>query len=474
MNIGVSLREPERLGCASAPASPSRRSSRSSCPRPHVPALAVSGDSYVVVTQAENGTAVDLPTDGALAVVLQTNGGTGYEWRTTQAPSLDVIALPADVSWPYTVSDSSLLGAPVSWVWYFPVQGPGETTFSAALYPPGSDVPAETFSLAILVRAESGATATLIYDQCGDIVGIDSYWDGGDDDRLKRDHGLQLERDHAARRHADGRRRRREVPAAPGRRLARRRRMSRTSAGPPPPPARPAWSSPTRRWAATPPARPARSPSWPARRPPARQGDSWERDDGHAAAHVHARHGGGQPSPTAACSCWWPRRWGPSLSRCFSPSGGVATADGSVPASDLEVGTRRTRRARGSGPFSMSRAPASTVIQRPGLRAPSRVGSRVVRRVARGRRPPPRRRSRRRRRRTAGDRDRRRDGSAERGADHRRDPERHGAVDTLRRCCQPLRSERRHVADARHEEDPNPAPSSVLPATSISGRPATT
>jgi predicted secreted protein len=138
------------------------------------PILAESGDSYVTLYQDASGKAVDLPSNGALAVVLQANGGTGYEWRTTQPPSPDVIGPPADVSWPYVVSDSSLLGAPVSFVWYFPVQAPGETTFSAALYPPGSDVPAETFSIAILVRDETGAAATLTYDQCGDIVGIDS------------------------------------------------------------------------------------------------------------------------------------------------------------------------------------------------------------------------------------------------------------------------------------------------------------
>jgi predicted secreted protein len=138
------------------------------------PVLAESGDSYVTVYQAASGKVVDLPSNGALAVVLRANGGTGYEWRTTQAPSLDVIGPPADVGWPYVVTDSELLGAPVSFVWFFPVQGPGETTFSAALYPPGSETPAETFTLAILVRDEAGAAASLTYDQCGDIVGIDS------------------------------------------------------------------------------------------------------------------------------------------------------------------------------------------------------------------------------------------------------------------------------------------------------------
>jgi predicted secreted protein len=138
------------------------------------PALAASGDSYVVVYQDANGKVVDLPTDGVLAVVLQANGGTGYEWRATQEPSPDVIAAPADTGWPYVVSDSDLLGAPVSWVWYFPVRAAGVTSFAAALYPPGSDTPAETFRIEILVRDETGATASLTYDQCGYIVGIDS------------------------------------------------------------------------------------------------------------------------------------------------------------------------------------------------------------------------------------------------------------------------------------------------------------
>jgi predicted secreted protein len=138
------------------------------------PVLAETGDSYVVVYQDANGKSVDLPTDGALAVVLQANGGTGYEWRATSEPSSGVIGIPADVGRPYVVADTSLLGAPVSWVWFFPVLAAGETGFSAALYPPGSTTPAETFSLAILVRSEPGATASLTADQCGDIVGVDS------------------------------------------------------------------------------------------------------------------------------------------------------------------------------------------------------------------------------------------------------------------------------------------------------------
>jgi predicted secreted protein len=138
------------------------------------PVIAETGDSFLVAYQDASGKTVDLPTDGALAVVLQTNGGTGYEWRATSEPSLDVIDAPADVGRPYVVADSSLLGAPVSWVWYFPVRAAGATTFAAALYPPGSAIPAETFSLAILVRSEPGATASLTADQCGDVVGIDS------------------------------------------------------------------------------------------------------------------------------------------------------------------------------------------------------------------------------------------------------------------------------------------------------------
>ena len=138
------------------------------------PVLGASGDSYITLHQDASGKAVDMPSDGGLAVVLQANGGTGYEWRTTVVPSFDVIGPPPHGIGPYTVSDSSLLGAPVSFVWYFPAMSPGETSFAAALYPPGSKTPAETFSIAILVRAETGAKASLTYDQCGDIVGIDS------------------------------------------------------------------------------------------------------------------------------------------------------------------------------------------------------------------------------------------------------------------------------------------------------------
>jgi predicted secreted protein len=173
MDFGISRRRPRasrtRLGAAFAvPALLALLSAAAS------PALAANRDSYVVVTQAENGKAIDLPNDGALAVVLQVNGGTGYEWRTTEVPSSDVIGAPVHGIGPYFVASSSLPGAPVSVVFYFAALAPGATTFAAALYPPASDTPAETFSVAIRVRDESGATASLTYGECGDIVGIDS------------------------------------------------------------------------------------------------------------------------------------------------------------------------------------------------------------------------------------------------------------------------------------------------------------
>jgi len=136
--------------------------------------VAAAGDSYVTLDQTSSGRTVSLPSQGMLAVVLQANGGTGYEWRTIQEPSASVIGRPADVGWPYTVSDPQLLGAPVSSVWYFPVAGPGKTIFSSGLFPPGVATAEETYTLTIVVRAADGASAGLTEPECGQIVGIDS------------------------------------------------------------------------------------------------------------------------------------------------------------------------------------------------------------------------------------------------------------------------------------------------------------
>jgi predicted secreted protein len=136
-------------------------------------AAADDGYSYVTLDQASSGKTVNVPSDGILAVVLQANSGTGYEWRTITEPSLSVIGPPADAAWPYTVPSSDLPGAPVAYVWYFPVSGPGRTTFSAGLYPPAVATPEETYTLDIVVRDGDGKTAAMAEADCGQIVGID-------------------------------------------------------------------------------------------------------------------------------------------------------------------------------------------------------------------------------------------------------------------------------------------------------------
>ena len=138
------------------------------------PVAAADHDSYVTVFGDSSGKTVSVGTDAVIAVVLQANGGTGYEWRATEEPSLSVIGAPADVGWPYTVSDTELLGSPVSWVWYFPASAPGTTSFAAGLYPPGSETAEETFTLGIVVRTGDGAEAVLTEPDCGQIVGIES------------------------------------------------------------------------------------------------------------------------------------------------------------------------------------------------------------------------------------------------------------------------------------------------------------
>ena len=208
---------------------------------------------------------------------------------------------------------------------------PGETTFAAALYPPGSDTPAETFSLAILVRAETGATASLTYDQCGDIVGIDNDGTVGMtiDSNATTGYSWQVTTPPDATLTADADSGKYAPPPAdapPGaggaqhfgwirHRRGLDRRGARLHAG------------------GQPHGRPdlhvhRRSRCW---LPPDR-GDSRDRDHGHAAAHVHARHGGGTalahgrpPAPAGGRGRGGPL--GPGAPRL---SGDDATADGSA------------------------------------------------------------------------------------------------------------------------------------------------
>ncbi len=137
------------------------------------PVAAADDYSYITLDQSSSGKTVNVPNNGILAVVLQANAGTGYEWRSIKEPSTDVIGRPADASWPYTVPSSDMPGAPVAYVWYFPVAAPGATTFSAGLYPPGVEAPEETYTLNIVVRASSGLSAPLLEADCGQIVGVD-------------------------------------------------------------------------------------------------------------------------------------------------------------------------------------------------------------------------------------------------------------------------------------------------------------
>lgn len=138
------------------------------------PVAAADAYSYVTLDQSSSGSTVDLPSNGILAVVLQANAGTGYEWRSITEPAAAVIGAPADTGWPYVVPSSDMPGAPVAYVWYFPVAGPGTTSFSAGLYPPGVDTAEETYTLDIVVRQGDGTTAALVEADCGRIVGIDA------------------------------------------------------------------------------------------------------------------------------------------------------------------------------------------------------------------------------------------------------------------------------------------------------------
>jgi predicted secreted protein len=135
---------------------------------------AAAGDSDVTLTQDSSGSTLEVSVEGTASVVLMTNGGTGYAWRTLQEPDAAVIPPPADAAWPYTASQGDMPGSPVAWVWYLAPAQPGTTSLSAGLFPPGSDTPEQTYTLDIVVRDGPTSTAALAEAACGGIVGIDS------------------------------------------------------------------------------------------------------------------------------------------------------------------------------------------------------------------------------------------------------------------------------------------------------------
>jgi predicted secreted protein len=138
------------------------------------PVVATAGDSDVTLAQDSSGSTLDVSVEGAASVVLMTNGGTGYTWRTLHEPDAAVIPPPADVPWPFTAPQGDMPGSPVAWVWYLAPAGPGTTSLSAGLFAPGSEAPEQTYTLEVVVRDGPTSAAALTDAACGRIVGIDS------------------------------------------------------------------------------------------------------------------------------------------------------------------------------------------------------------------------------------------------------------------------------------------------------------
>jgi predicted secreted protein len=138
------------------------------------PAAAAAGDSDVTLGADSSGSTLEISLEATASVVLMTNGGTGYEWRTIQGPDEAIIPPPADAPWPYVVTQGDLPGSPVASVWNLAPAEPGTTSFSAGLYPPGSDMPEQTYTLAIVVRDGPSSRASLADADCGRIIAIDS------------------------------------------------------------------------------------------------------------------------------------------------------------------------------------------------------------------------------------------------------------------------------------------------------------
>lgn len=137
-------------------------------------AAAAAGDSDVTLAADSSGSTLDISVEATASVVLTTNGGTGYEWRTIKGPDEAMIPPPAGAPWPYVVTQGDLPGSPVAWVWSLAPADPGITSFSAGLYPPGSNEPEQTYTLSIVVRDGPSSRAALADTDCGRIVGIDS------------------------------------------------------------------------------------------------------------------------------------------------------------------------------------------------------------------------------------------------------------------------------------------------------------
>ena len=138
------------------------------------PVVASDGDSDVTLAQDSSGSTLDISVQGTASVVLLTNGGTGYTWRTLQEPDAAVIPPPADVPWPFTAPQGDMPGSPVAWVWYLAPAGPGTTSLSAGLFAPGAEAPEQTYTLEVVVRDGPTSAAALTEAACGRIVGIDS------------------------------------------------------------------------------------------------------------------------------------------------------------------------------------------------------------------------------------------------------------------------------------------------------------
>jgi predicted secreted protein len=138
------------------------------------PAAAAASDSDVTLAADSSGSILDISVEATASVVLMTNGGTGYEWRTIQGPDEAIFPPPADTRWPYVVTQGDLPGSPVAWVWSLAPAAPGTTSLSAGLFPPGSNEPGQTYTLSIVVRDGPSSLAALADTDCGRIVGIDS------------------------------------------------------------------------------------------------------------------------------------------------------------------------------------------------------------------------------------------------------------------------------------------------------------
>ncbi len=108
-------------------------------------APAFADDDGVAVTEADDGTTVDVPSGGTLTLTVGTNGGIPYAWKITS----DVAPQLALVNQQTVAVTPGRLGGPANVVFTFSAGDIGETTLTAELLPFGGGDASRSVSITV-------------------------------------------------------------------------------------------------------------------------------------------------------------------------------------------------------------------------------------------------------------------------------------------------------------------------------------